>query len=253
MLSPEVQERLDEAASRQDNYEPNKKVRERLAQLGLVMLVGPAAVGKTHIIKATTDLDRSFSPVSVFTTRDKRPDDDPDLFSYYKHTNEGVGALLDRIEHREVVNYAIHPTTGNIYGTVPEDYHSDYNMLATLANGVEQFLQLPFKSKHVIGVSAEPAVWARWFNSRYPKDEDRRKRLAEAILSLDWLLAPEQRPLATFIKNEEGKEKVAAQEIIDVVMENKDVTSSDARSQSIAMRGRARGELKRIISEEDAA
>lgn len=216
------------------------------------MLVGPAAIGKTNIIQATAGLDRSFSPVSVFTTRDKRPDDDPDLFSYYKHTDEGVGTLLDRIERGEAVNYAIHPTTGKIYGTVPEDYHSDYNMLATLANGVEQFLQLPFQSKHVISVSAEPAVWSRWFNYRYPKGEDRRKRLAEAVISLDWLLAPEQRQLVTFVKNEEGKEKVAAQEIIDVVLKNKDVTGSDARSQSIAMRGWARGELKRTLPEEDA-
>lgn len=237
MLSPEIQSQLDEVKQEQDKYRPNEEVCRRLGELGLVMIVGPAAVGKTSVIQTIANLDHEFAPVSVFTTRDPRHDDDPNLFRYYDHTDEGVSELLARINRGDMVNIAIHPTTGHLYGTELEDYRGRYNVLATLANGVKQLNNLPFKTKTIIGLTTEPDTWTKWFDEReMPDRSTREKRLAEAVMALDEELF--NIPSITFVSNIEGDRERAASTIIDI---------AKAPDQARAMRERVTEMLLRTV------
>lgn len=253
MLSPEVQDRLDAAQLAAPNYRPRKSISRQLGEKTLIMLVGPAAIGKTYIMKQVTELDPSFSLVSDFTTRDPRLDDDPALFHFLPHDDESVTRLLDQIDNQEIIQYAVHPTQGRIYGTELEDYHSENNMLATLSGAVDQFQQLPFKNTYVIGLTAEAAIWAGWFNTRYKaSNPDRQKRLEEAVLSLDWLLKNSRRSSVTFVKNTEGDPSAAAQQIINIIRMG-EIDDGGAHSQALAMRIWALGALDRVLSERKTA
>src|SRR5690606_73423 len=117
-----------------------------------------------------------FGLVSVFTTREQREDDDPELFRTLPHTNESVTALLDRINNREVVQYAVHPTQSHIYGTELSDYRSEYNLLATFSGAVEQFRELPFEKTYAISLVPQAEIWAEWFNTRYPENHTNRQK-----------------------------------------------------------------------------
>lgn len=253
MLSEAVRERLIAAKLAQPDYAPSLATRTKLGSkaINIALFVGPAAIGKTHLMERIEELDPRFGRVPVFSTRDARPDDDPAMFRLFPHDDKNVTAILDNIDKGAYVQYAVHPTQHRIYGTEPDDYLSEYNMLAALASGVDQFLELPFENKHIIGLSAEPAIWARWFNRRYPAGEDRQKRLAEAIISLDWLLAPEQGRSVTFIKNRDDEDQEVAREIIEAVTGRDDTLHTDARNQAVAMRGWARGALRSTVIEED--
>lgn len=251
MLSKEVQKRLETAREAAGEYRPKHSVARQLGERTLIMLVGPPATGKTSVIEKMVELDPNFSQVSIFSTRDPRPDDNPDMFRLLPHDDESVTELLDHIELGRAVQYAVHPTQDRIYGTDPEDYRSEYNLLATLSGAVDQFRQLPFKSTHTIGLTAEPAIWAGWFNARYPAAApDRQKRLEEAILSLDWQLDTKRRASIAFVKNIEGDPSAAAQEIINTVRTGEIDTGSDAMSQAYGMRVWARGALGKTISED---
>jgi guanylate kinase len=221
-LSQSVAERLDRARLLESDYRPNEDVCREIGETILAMVVAPPATGKTTVMERAASLDDDFGLVSVFSTRDARPDDKPGMFRIFPHTDEIVTHLLDKIERQEVVNYAIHPTQDTIYGTEAEDYPRRYNLLATLSNGVEQLRNIPFEKTHVIGLATEPDNYAAWFNRRYPEqNKNRARRLGEAGISLGWLLSEENEGLVTWVENIEGRADIAAKSIIDIVKHGK--------------------------------
>ena len=137
MLSPEVEKRLQAAQQNEKNYQPNGEIAAKLAEKTLVMFVGPVAVGKSFLMNHVAEVAGDFSRVPVFTTRKPREDDEPGMFRYLPHDDAHVSELLNKIESREVVQYAIHPTSGRIYGSEISDHPNTYNMLAMLSGGVE--------------------------------------------------------------------------------------------------------------------
>ncbi len=188
-LSAGILTRLERAEKQALSYLPSKEVAESIKNKSLVMLVAPAVTGKSHLIKEMAKQDSDFHTMPIFTTRDSRPDDDPRYFHIIPHTEEGLGRLLDSIEAKQVVQYAVHPTTKHIYGTVASDYPGRFNLLATLSHTVAPLQKLPFASTHVIGLVTEPHTWKQWFIARYPDvSSERTKRLNEAIFSLEWLI-----------------------------------------------------------------
>ena len=112
MLSPNVAARANEAAKLQTTYMPNATVAAQLKEKNLVMFVGPASVGKSFLMNRIVERDVDFGRVSVFTTREARPDDEPGMFRNLPHDDANVTMLLDKIQRGEVVQYAVHPTSG---------------------------------------------------------------------------------------------------------------------------------------------
>lgn len=226
MLSPEVEKRLQAAQQNEKNYQPNGEIAAKLAEKTLVMFVGPVAVGKSFLMNHVAEVAGDFSRVPVFTTRQPREDDEPGMFRYLPHDDAHVSELLGKIENREVVQYAIHPTSGHIYGSEISDHANAYNMLAMLSGGVEQLRHIPFKDTVIIGVAVPPPTWQRRLAARYPQpSEEKTKRLKEAVLSLEWLLSHDD---VRWVTNA-GDIAATAQETIGIVKYNQQPATGGAQ------------------------
>lgn len=211
---------IDEAKRLQPAYTPNELVTGQLRDKNIIMFVAPGGTGKTHLIREVAGLHSAFSPVSVFTTRAARPDDDPGMFRLLPHDDTHVRGILKSIETGELVQYIVHPS-GRLYGTNLGDYPAEYNMIAMLSGAVGQIRTLPFKTAFVVGVVTELAAWIRWFDDRFPLDSDERpKRLAEAKESLEWLLA-QPAGACIWATNTPGKAALTAKSIINAILYNK--------------------------------
>lgn len=222
MLSPDVAARVNEAAQSQATYTPNATIAAQLQEKNLVMFVGPASVGKSFLMNHIMERDVDFGRVSVFTTREARADDEPGMFRNLPHDDANVTALLDKIQQGEVVQYAVHPTSGRFYGSEIADYGKPFNMLATLSGIVNNLRQLPFQTTHVIGLAVDPDIWLQRFYERYPEPSDERtKRLQEAVVSLQWLLDPAHIQEINWVDNSSSNEAEAVQAVINTVKFNK--------------------------------
>lgn len=243
MLSPGIQKQLEEAAKAQGSYTPNGQVSKELRIKQLVMLVGPAATGKSYLMNRIAEHDPDFSRVSVFTTRETRGDDEPGMFRCLPHDDKNVSELLETIQLGNAVQYAVHPTSGRIYGSVLADYPKTYNMLATLSGIVNHLRELPFARTYVVGLVCDPEIWLKRFYERYPKPSDERtKRLNEAVVSLEWLLAPENQNHIIWADATTVGAEDAVQSVINAVKYNK---HDDSAGRMVAehMRERVKGEL----------
>lgn len=217
MLSPATEARLTLAREHGAEYQPNSDIQRQLGNKVLVMLVGPASMGKTHIMTAVALLNDTFARVTSFTTRERRTDDERAAYRYIPADEEHISQLLDDIDAGEIVQYGIHPTKGTMYGTMVEDHAAPVNMLATLSNSVEQLRRVGFKRTPLIGLVAEPDVWQEWFLARYPEaSPERFARAKEAVISLEWLLA---QPLGEvkWLHNQKDRETATAGEFIGLV------------------------------------
>lgn len=213
-LSQELQKRLEHAARKQLDYRPAVSVRSKIADKTLVMVIAPTAMGKTFVMNMAVELDDRVARVSVFTTRDPRPDDQAGMFRYYQRNEHDLGTLLDKIDHKKLVQYAIFPHSGQMYGSEPQDFPRSYNLLATLSNSVEQLSRVGFRAAVPVGLIANPKVWCEWFDARYgDRHRDRPARLKEALESIDWLLANDE---ARWLVNEPGRVENVARQLIKI-------------------------------------
>lgn len=214
MVFDETEARLKNAVQNQHEYQPNKIVSKKLEQKTLVAIVGPAAIGKTTVMKAVETADERFGRTGSITTREPREGDDPDMYRYVSHDENGLPQLLDQIEAGELVQYTVHPTSQKIYGTDLERYANEFNMIDALSGSVDGFKKLPFGKHVIIGLAADSKSWQTWFNERYPaNDNERAKRLAEAVISLEWCLNQPENEI-TWVENTAGDVNVAAKNII---------------------------------------
>lgn len=155
-----------------------------LANKTLVMLVGPTATGKSTVIAATNRLDTSFSYVQSFTSRAQRDLNDN---SYMFLPAEQAKRLH---ESGQTVTFIEHPTTGDIYGTTESSYRTEYCVLDTLFNSVNDYRSLPFSRTIAISITVPADTWVHYFLIRFPvESEEGKKRLEEARLSIQWSLA----------------------------------------------------------------
>jgi hypothetical protein len=219
MLSPDIEQRLLRASQNEKEYRPKEEVTSVLREKSMVMFVGPAATGKTYIMNKLAELDPRFQRVPVFTTREARPDDDPGMFRFVPHEDNYIAAILDNIDARDIVQYAIHPTSGRIYGSEMHDYPGEYNMLAMLSGAVKQMEQLPFRQTYIIGLVTPGELWKSRFIKRYPvASEEKEKRRKEAIGSLEWLLDNNSRVI--WASNQEAGAAQIADGIIRAILYN---------------------------------
>lgn len=243
MLSSSIQKQLGEAANSQSSYTPNGQVGKELRTKRLIMLVGPAATGKSYLMNRIAERDTDFSRVSVFTTREARDDDEPGMFRCLPHDDKHVAELLETIKLGNAVQYAIHPTSGRIYGSVLADYPKTYNMLATLSGIVNHLRELPFAHTYVVGLVCDPDIWLKRFYERYPEpSEERTKRLQEAVVSLEWLLNPQNQSSIIWADATKVGAEDAIQSVINAVKYNTH-DSSVAKKVAERMLERVKGEL----------
>ena len=231
MLTAETEARLEQAKALENNYQPLPEVADQLADKTLIMIVAPACMGKSALIETAAKTNPDFGVVPVFTTRDSRPDDDRAAFRFVPHSDESIAQLLAKIENREVIQYVIHPTLGRIYGTELSDYQKPYNLLATVSTVAQHLRSLPFGRTLVICIVTEPETWKRWLLARYPEpSEERTKRIAEAVQSLEWSLAqPESDVL--WLNNRDGELAVTTERLIG---QARGETGSDSEARAIA-------------------
>jgi guanylate kinase len=192
---------------------------DKLADKTLVMLIGPSAIGKSTLMNEVIRQNSDFGRVGGFTTRDPRPNDEPGQYRYLDKPE-----VEHKIAEHTLVQYAIFPTTGQIYGTEIEDYPAKYNLKDILANAVDDFRALPFERIVTISLTAPNEQWQKWFMDRYPAPSDEaNKRLGEATLSIDWSLRD---PETYWLENSTGNIQNAARELIDIVLQQPPITQS---------------------------
>ncbi|HEY5695755.1 MAG TPA: hypothetical protein VIQ80_02880 [Candidatus Saccharimonadales bacterium] len=243
MLSDATNKALQQAAAQENTYTPNGAVGKVLRTKHLIMFVGPAATGKSYLIHRIAEREPDFGRVPSFTTRDARTDDEPGIFQYIPHDDEHVAKLLESIKHGDVVQYAIHPTSGRIYGSVLAGFPKTYNMLTTLSNIVNHLRELPFAHTYVVGLVNEPDTWLQRFYERYPEPSgERTRRLREAVMSLEWLLAPENQNHIIWADTTEVGAENAIQAVIRAVKYNQH-DGSEARKVAERMLERVKREV----------
>lgn len=170
---------LETLAGEEKEYLPSEAVRDMLSHVPLVCVVGGVGVGKNYL------MHRSGLPiVGRVTSRPKRSDDDPSVYTY--HTNEEFAAM---IEQRKLVQYAVDLRNGTMYGSTPQNYVQDAPNLADIWHwSVAELPGKGFKSVRAVSIITPAKQWQAQLETRFAgRDEAFRKsRLAEAKESLAW-------------------------------------------------------------------
>ena len=218
-LSPNTQARFDAAVAHRPSYAPNRETVSVLKSKAIVAFIAPAAEGKSSMMLLIETLHKDFSFVTGFTTRNYETRDPDGLYAYF-NSDEEMNRLLDRIEAGSVTQYVQHPTTKQLYGSFPEDYHSDYNMLDVLSGAVAGLDSLPFKKIIKIALVSRGSEWIARLLARYPEvSEERTKRVNEALQCLRWTLDQPKDSLL-WIENKDGGLEEAAKKVIDLIENN---------------------------------
>jgi hypothetical protein len=190
MLSDHTIQKLQQLYAVQTDYRPNDTIAAQLVNKTIVMFVGATCEGKNTVMEAVAAQDKRFKITGTYTSRDPRPGDDPNLYTYYQNTDDGLADLLAAIDRHEVVQYAVNPHANLIYGSTPGDYKGEYNLKDVFSSAIENFHHLGFKRSLAITIITEPTIWLKRFEERFPIGHTHRKaRRDEAIESFSWSLA----------------------------------------------------------------
>ncbi|MDB5162175.1 MAG: hypothetical protein JWM52_683 [Candidatus Saccharibacteria bacterium] len=215
-MTPDTQNRFDKAVQLKPDYQPNAETKAILQSKTILEIIAPAAEGKSSIMLMIEHTNKKFSFVNGFTTRKKEARDPEHLYKYV-NSEEELNELFDRIEQGSLVQYIQHPTTKQLYGSFPEDYENDYSMLDVLSSAVAFFEVLPFKRKIKIALVSKGNEWIKRLLARYPEpNEERTKRVNEALQSLGWVLEQPKDSLV-WIENKAGDMDYAVNRIIDLI------------------------------------
>lgn len=207
-----IQPIIDELRSLERDYQANTDIQQQLGEKSLVLLVAPAAAGKSTLMNNLVASDDRFSRISGFTTREARPDDEAELYRYIQPDVASLKGILDQVRARELVQYAVHPTTGKIYGTELSDYPNEYNCKDVLGHAVQGFRSLSARSTYSFGLVCKPQQWINRLLDRYDSaDPELKKRLAEARFNIEWSRDDSRTVL---VENSNGDLDRASQEII---------------------------------------
>ena len=215
--------------SNQQTYLPRDAIRQELAKKTLIMVVGPSAIGKSTTMNTVVAKDDRFQRVSGFTSRVARPNDEPGMYRYV--TEDHYQQLQERIADRQLVQYAVSPVKDVVYGTEIGDYPGQYNLQDTWSSAVDNYRKLGFGEYKVVGLVADPLDWKKWFQTRFPLDDQAEalSRLTEAHQSLSWLLTQHANSVY-WVKNRELAHDHAAEALINVI----DLNTSDIGGPNIA-------------------
>lgn len=223
------------------DYVPSEDVVDELRERNIVILSGPLAVGKTTTMQEVVAMDPDFGMTRGFTTRKRRPGEDPETYYFYEHEELNLGLLLEMGKSRRFVQITPHPSTGRFYGSWPDSYGSKYSLIDVVPSEVEALRQLPFNSHSAITLVSPPEQWWARVQERSALvgADDTAARLKEARSSIEWSL--DQGDDVYWVVNADDKLASTAEKVI-----------AYARSgEQIEEEGRAVGEqLLRLITAE---
>lgn len=210
-----ITDSIAELKKLEKNYEPNHIAAKALRSKNLVFFVGPARVGKSTLMNELVGLDERFARIGGFTTRDPRPDDEPELYRYLPYNDESFVQILAQVNVGTLVQYAVHPTTGNVYATELSDYAGQFNCKDVLGHAMVGFRALPCATSYTFSIVCEPAQWLKRLTDSYKdeSDPDLHKRIAEAKINLQWSLQDTE---TIWIDNSDGNLAKAAKEILKI-------------------------------------
>ena len=206
---------VDELKLLEDDYKPRGQAAETISQVTLVELIGGFCAGKTTVISRVTELDPGFSNPCGFTTREKRPGD-PKEYRMIPHDSANLSVILEKVHAGELVQFAVHPTTVNVYGTEPQDYKTPYAILDTLYSVVHSLGRLGFNKTVPIALVTAPDAYLAQIKQRYPDTMSPvfKKRVQEAILSQSWCL--EHADEILWSENYHGQPSKTAADVISI-------------------------------------
>ncbi len=216
MVSARTLEQLDRLHTAQNRYKPNETIATALGHVSLLMFVGATCEGKNTVMAEVAQLDKRFAIGGVFTSREPRNSDNPNLYAYIPHTDEGLQPVFSQIAARQVVQYAVNPHTKHIYGSNLTDYHGRYTMSDIFSTTVAGLEQLGFGQTRAFTIVREPGQWVAHFNERFPVGHPQRHaRRDEAIESFGWSL--ETAGTHVVVENTEDAPFAAARAIVGFV------------------------------------
>jgi len=208
--------KLDLIKEREISYTPGLHVTEELRRVTMVPLIGPFAVGKSVCMAKILEQEPDFGRVQSFTTRSRRNGEAKDEYRFLPQGEPALDWVAEEIKRRNLVQYAVHPTTGNIYGSDLRDYAKPYSMLDALYSAIEGLRRLPFKDMKEITMVAEPDEWIARSKERLGQVSDSEvvKRIRESVSSLEWSL--EQGDSISWICNRTNQLPEACQEVVGI-------------------------------------
>ena len=215
MNSPDA---LQEIFSQELIYKPAPEIVDQIGRIGLVAIVAPFAVGKSTISKTICKIDTDFSRVRCFTTRNIRPTEGEDAYDFRGNTNDALRNIVSEINQGQIVQYVVHPTTGDVYGSHADQYATRYCLLEALPGSIPQLEGLPFKSLAKICLVVEPEVWEERVQERFMggDEENIKKRLQEGISNVEWALGQND---VSLIDNSTGNPYDCSRAVVDRVMD----------------------------------
>jgi hypothetical protein len=209
-----VKDLVDQIKEVEKTYSASNTLLTGLKGTVLVAVVGPFAVGKTTLMRAVEQQNKNFTIVRSFTTRPRRSNEAPDTYRFLPHTEASLQNILTLLHDGKLVQIAVHPSTGYIYGSNVEDYRNKFSLMAIFSFAMAEFRALPFGSMKELAIVTSPADWLARVKE-LPKvigDEDTKKRLFEAESSLEWLLT--QGNELAWVVNDNGQIDKATKETI---------------------------------------
>ncbi len=216
-----LEQQLKWAEQHQAAYRPSQEVQDALGEITLALIIGPSSIGKSYIIHKVVERNSDFSEAGTITTRAPRPDD-PEAYRAGIAKEE----MIERIRERSLVQYAVHPTSREIYASDVASYPTRFGLLPTLASSVGEFDNLGFKKVIPIGLLANGEDWQTRLQDR-EGSKDFAKRLAEAKKSVLWI--QEHAGEIVVLENQTGQDQLTA-EIITRITKGQSVETLSSQA-----------------------
>lgn len=215
-MSRELVNHLDQLSR---TYEASPATLDVLREKTMVPLLGPFAVGKTTLMDEAVHMySDTFHRVRSFTTRKPRSGESLETYTFLEHSEATLQEIQEKAEERKLVQLMVHPTTGMVYGSTPNDYGTTPNvMLDIVPKALPPIEALPFERLEKVEVVAAPRLWRGRMEQRLIDNDpvDIANRLEEADDNLRWAL--EQGDDVTWLDNTAPVQESAAflKEIVD--------------------------------------
>lgn len=199
-----------------ETYFPCNEIASNLRHITLVPIIGPVAIGKSARIDGVVELDDQFGRVQSFTTRLQRPGEDSDHFRFLPRTQSTIDHIYNEVKNGLLVQFAVHPTTGDVYGTEKNDYGRPFMFIDIMASGVESLRSLPFATISEVSLVADTESWLKRLVARKMTSQETKKRLLEGCASLSWSL--DQGSEMTWVDNSDGFAYQATQDLRSIAL-----------------------------------
>lgn len=164
------------------NYRPAPDVLKQIAEVRMLIVIGPSGAGKTSIIDR---LDIPYVPTDV--TRPPRPEEKDGVDMFFRTDYD---RLLDEIKTGRFLQFVV-GASGDFYGTRASSYpKSGWAAAPIIADTVPLFRRLGFKD--TLSIFIVPPSYDEWMRRMGTHEigvAETEKRLAEARRSLDFALS----------------------------------------------------------------